>query len=286
MKAQPMTVLSLLRQAQAQLEPFSPTARLDAQILLAHVLAWPRAQLLAERDYAPSPAECTAFASLVAQRATQIPVAYLVGHKEFYGIDLFVNEHTLVPRPETELLVDLVLSEARRRRRATPLTIADIGTGTGAIAVALAQHLPDALIYATDVSAEALTVAARNVRAHQLSERIILLQGDLLEPLPTPVDLLVSNPPYTILTEVDANVRDHEPHLALDGGGTDGADVYRRLLAAAPPYLRPNGAILLEIGAWQSQIVSDLIRNAFPQASLSLHRDLASHERVIYATLE
>jgi release factor glutamine methyltransferase len=294
-----VTVGDLLREATARVGVISTTPRLDAELLLAHVLSWPRARLLAERGHQVTVEEAAAFATLVARRAMLEPVAYLVGRKEFYGLELEVTPDTLVPRPETELLVELALAEARRRTTDEgpqpgafvpssalggrwSLAIADIGTGTGAIAIALASQLPAALVYATDLSAAALAVAGRNVARYGLGGRVRLLHGDLLEPLPGPVDLLVSNPPYTILDEVEPNVRAHEPRLALDGG-PDGAAVYRRLLAIAPAYLRPGGAILLEIGAWQGALVADLLREAYPAAAVSVHQDLAGHDRVVRA---
>jgi release factor glutamine methyltransferase len=278
------TISDLLRAATAELNASSPTPRLDAELLLGHVLAWSRARLLAERDQRLSAEQQVAFATLVARRVALEPVAYLVGHKEFYGLELEVTPATLVPRPETELLVELALVHAARRTpHAARLSIADIGTGSGAIALALAVHLPEATIYASDLSSEALAVAARNLARHGLSERVALLQGDLLAPLPAAVDLIVSNPPYTILAEVEANVRAHEPHLALDGGH-DGAAIYRRLIPALGPYLRPGGAALLEIGAWQGELVVELAQAHYPQSSVSLHHDLAGRPRVVTVT--
>jgi release factor glutamine methyltransferase len=187
----------------------------------------------------------------------------------------------LVPRPETEQLVELALREARRIVEQTAaLAIADIGTGSGAIAVALALNLPAAQLYAVDLSADALAVARSNVARHGLDERVTLLHGDLLAPLPGPVDLIVSNPPYTVLAEVEPNVRAAEPWLALEGG-PDGAAIYRRLLARAPAYVRAGGAVLLEIGAWQGALVAELLRAAFPQATVEVHQDLAGHDRVV-----
>lgn len=276
-----LTLQELLRSATSRLSATSATPRLDAELLLAHVLGWPRARLLAERDHAPTVAELAAFQALVERRSAGEPVAYLVGHKEFYGLDLVVTPATLVPRPETELLVELALEAAKGMGRA-PLLIADIGTGTGAIAVALATHLPAALVYAVDLSAEALEVAGRNVERHGLDGRVRLLQGDLLAPLPGPVDIIVSNPPYTMIDEIEPNVRTYEPRLALDGG-PDGAAIYRRLIAAAPAYLRPGGALLLEIGAWQGHLVAGLLRQALPQAAIAVHQDLAGRDRVALA---
>ena len=293
----PSTIRDLLNTAAARLALLSPTARLDAELLLAHGLGWSRAKLIAEAANVPTADQAATFAKMIERRANLEPVAYLTGARGFYGLDFAVDPRVLVPRPETELLVELAIAAARRRGTGdggrgtienSPvlrlLTIADIGTGSGAIAVALAANLPDAQIFAVDLDRGALAVAAHNIASYDLSARVSLLQGDLLAPLPAPVDLLVSNPPYTILAEIDPGVYRHEPHLALDGG-PGGMAVYERLIAAAPTYLRPGGALLLEIGAWQAVAVTDLITTHLPAATVSLHQDFAGHDRVVIADL-
>lgn len=278
---QPMTIQQALRATTARLQSISPTARLDAELLLAHILGWSRARVVAEREVVLTPAQQEAFGALVERRAAHEPVAYLIGHWPFFGLDLVVDRRVLIPRPETELLVELVLAEARRYAE-TQITIADIGVGSGAIAIALAIHMPHATVYGVDRSTDALAVAALNVARYNLSDRVVLLEGDLLTPVPGPVDLIVSNPPYTILAEVDESVYRYEPHLALDGG-PDGLDCYRRLIAAVPAYLKPGGAILLEIGAWQAEAVVHLLNQALPQAEVGVQRDLAGRDRVVWA---
>lgn len=275
------TVDQALKWAVETLRDISETPRLDAEILLAHALGWSRVRVLAgARENIPADALQT-FCALVLRRAAREPVAYLVGRKEFYGLEFIVDRRVLVPRPETETLADAALEWARRRFSSQDtLLIADIGTGSGCIAVALAVHLPNALIYATDLSPDALAVARQNIELHGVANRVTLLCGDLLAPLPQPVDLLVSNPPYTVFEEIDPGVRLHEPHLALDGGN-DGLAVYRRLLAAAPQVLRPGGALMLEIGAMQAEAVTALARQAFPGAAVHVRRDLAGRDRVV-----
>ncbi len=275
----PPTIGRLLADATRLLHATSPTPRLDADILLAHVLGWSRARLLAERDSYPAPDQETVFWQLVQRRARLEPVAYLVGHREFYGFDLQVDRRVLVPRPETELLVELALDQAQT---ASAMRVVDVGTGSGAVAVALAAYLPQAQIYATDLSRDALEVAAANLARHGLAQRVVLLQGDLLEPLPGPVDMIVSNPPYTVLGDIDAGVRQHEPHLALDGG-PDGLAIYRRLLAQAPRWLRAGSgaALLCEIDAPRAAAARALAQAAFPAAEVRIQRDLAGHERVV-----
>ena len=329
MSAPLTSIAEALTWAATQLRAASDTPRLDAELLLAHVLGWSRARVLAERRAPLSQAQQRALRALVARRAALEPIAYLTGHKEFYGLDFLVDHHVLIPRPETELLVERALALARqmtidrrlpttdatadketRRQgdkeqinlpvsgspglpvssliggrssvvgRRSSVVVADIGTGSGCIAVALAVHMPAALIYAIDISPEALRVAQQNVERHGVAERVQLIEGDLLDALPEPVDMLVGNPPYTILAEVDAGVRLHEPRLALDGGA-DGLGVYRRLLAAAPAKLQPGGAMLLEIGATQAMAVADLARVYFPVARIEVHQDLAGLDRVV-----
>ncbi|MBX0327082.1 peptide chain release factor N(5)-glutamine methyltransferase [Oscillochloris sp. ZM17-4] len=277
------TISDLLSGGRSRLESASATPRLDAELLLAHLLAWPRARMLAEREYPVASELADTFSGLVARRAGGEPVAYIVGHKEFYGLELAVDRRVLVPRPETELLVELALAAAGRMAagRADPLRIADIGTGSGAIAVALGVSLPESQIDAVDISAEALEVARANVARHGLAERVRLLRGDLLAPLEGRYDLIVSNPPYTILAEVEPNVYAHEPHLALAGGGPAGADIYRQIFASATERLRPGGALLCEIGAWQGALVADMARAAFPAGEVRVARDLAGHDRVV-----
>lgn len=275
------TIGGALSWAADQLSQTSSTARLDAELLLAHVLGWSRAGVIAERQHALSAEQQAVFRGLVARRVALEPVAYLVGHKQFYGLDFEVGPAVLVPRPETELLVDLGLSFARQVGAGSrTLLAADIGTGSGCIAIALAVHWPEALVTAVDISLEALLVAERNILRHNLSARVRLVQGDLLAPLDSPVDLILSNPPYTVLEEIAPGVRLHEPRLALDGG-PDGLAPYQRLLAQAPAKLRPGGAVMLEIGATQGQAVAAIAARHFPKADISVHKDLADLDRVV-----
>ena len=289
-----VTIAAALAQAAEHLRASSPTPRLDAELLLAHVLGWGRVRLLAEGRATLPAAQQAAFAALLARRGALEPVAYLVGHREFYGLDFVVDARVLVPRPETELLVDLAIARTKNREPRTgddrgdgrfsvlgsQFLIADIGTGSGCIAIALAVNLPGAQIVAVDRSRDALDVARTNAERHGVAERIALREGDLLAPLLERVDILVSNPPYTILREIDEGVRRYEPHAALDGGA-DGLDLYRRLLAGAPDVLRPGGAVLLEIGATQGPAVAALAREHFPRAQIAVHQDLAGLDRVV-----
>ncbi len=280
-----LTVQQLVATATGTLQPVSTTARLDAELLLAHTLNWSRTRLLAERAYMPDISQIQVFQAFVQRRLNREPVAYIVGHRSFYGFDLLVDQRVLIPRPETEQLVERALEIAHRvwahnDQHMRDRSIVDVGTGSGAIAIALAKRLPEVCIYALDICPAALVVAQSNLVRYQLNQRVQLLQGDLLLPLSCPVDMIVSNPPYTILSAIHDDVRQHEPHLALDGG-TDGLAVYRRLFKQAPQWLNPGGVVLVEIGATQATAVSALARTVFPRAQIEVYHDLAGHDRIV-----
>ena len=219
---------------------------------------------------------------LIQRRLCGEPLAYILGHREFYGLDFFVNSNVLIPRQETELLVETILS-LNHSIPPDNLTIADIGTGSGAIAIALAHQLPEATIYATDLSTKALGVADINRHKHGVAERVHLLHGNLLEPLGTPVDIIVSNPPYLRtceLTEAAEEIK-REPAEALDGG-TDGLKVINDLLKKAPSHLRNLGHILIEISPEQLQKVIQICRTNFQSSKISSIRDMQNLHRVVH----
>ncbi len=274
------TIQAALQHAAARLAHVSPTPRLDAEVLLAHVLHVSRAQLIIARDQPLDPEVVERFESLVRRREALEPVAYLIGHKAFWGRDFVVDRRVLVPRPETELIVERALTWAAARG-APPATIADIGTGSGCLAVTLAIEFPQARVWAVDLSSDALDVARINVERHGVGDRVRLLRGDGFAPLAPPIELIVSNPPYTILAEVDENVRRWEPHLALDGGMGAGFALPARLIAESPRYLASGGALLMEIAAWQGDMARAAARQAFPDATIAVHRDLAGLDRVL-----
>jgi release factor glutamine methyltransferase len=262
-------------------------ARRDAQVLLGHVLHAERAMLYAHPERTLTTGEERQFEALLARRRRGEPVAYLVGQKEFYGLEFLVDRRVLIPRPETELLVEEALAEARRRleRGQTPL-IADVGTGSGAIAIALAVAEPRLpLLYAIDLSPEALAVARLNCERHGVAGRVRLLQGDLLEPLPEPVDLLVANLPYVGTEEqalLAADVRAFEPAQALFAG-PHGLDLLGRFLQqiAERAALREGGLILLEIGYQQRAPLERLVRALWPQAQIVCKQDYAGLDRLL-----
>ena len=254
---------------------------LESILLLTQALKINRVQLYLDFDNQLSPEQSQHFWELVQRRVRGEPSAYILGHREFHGLDFYVDSNVLIPRPETELLVERVLEITQHR----PLsTIADIGTGSGAIAISLALKLPQVKIYATDISAAALKVASANCRKHGVSDRICLLEGDMLDPLPEPVDLIVANLPYVSKSDlVKVNTLGFEPSLALDGG-PDGLDKIRRLCAGVKEKLRPGGCLLLEIGQSQREAVTALLRPLFPSARIEAFTDLAGIGRVVSVT--
>jgi release factor glutamine methyltransferase len=262
-------------------------ARLEAEVLLRHTLHLDRAHLYARLQEGLSAEDQAVFRSLLARRLAHEPTAYIVGQREFYGLDLETTPDALIPRPETELLVDEAL---RLARSAQPETAVDVGTGCGAVAVALATHLPagrhglpQTIVHAVDESERALALAARNVQRLGLAERVRLLHGDLLDPLPEPVDLIVANLPYVKTSDWQAlppEIRDHEPRSALDAGPA-GMEALERLLRAAPRHLRPGGRLLAEIGWDQGERMREMAAQCFPGAQVEIEKDLAGLDRLL-----
>ncbi len=254
---------------------------LEAEVLLRHVIDLRRDSFFASLDEDLTTDQETLVLELVTQRASGTPLAYLTGHREFFGLDFVVNSSVLIPRQETELLVEKVL-ELVKQHSGEALTVVDVGTGTGAIAVAIAYNAPDAAVIATDVDPDALDVAAENCRRHGVADRVRLEHGDLLDPIESPVDIVVSNPPYLNSKDMalaPIEVR-REPGVALDGGD-DGLDVIRRLLRQLPPKLKAGGSAFIEIDHLQIEEVMKLAGDAFPNAEVSFERDLLGLARVV-----
>lgn len=256
-------------------------ASIEAETIVRHGLSLDRTQFFAELDRQIGTDEMASINELAARRKVGEPLAYILGNREFYGLEMYVNKHVLVPRQETELLVDKVLDFAERRAGES-MTIADVGTGSGAIAVALASRLPQATVYATDSSEAALAVADVNRRRHDVADRVHLCHGDLLSVLPGPVDAIVSNPPYVAAGELPGLPPDvrREPRAALDGGH-DGLRVTERLLMEATAHLNERGQALVEIAPQQLESVVAVAQQAFPSATVGFDRDLLGLPRVV-----
>ncbi len=296
----------------------SETPRLDVEILLAFVLHTDRVGLYAHPERPLSATERAHFEELIERRRRHEPVAYLLGSRGFYGLDFLVTPQVLVPRPETEILVEHAILAiesldsrvalaptavsrtngsnghgpgnyppyAQLYRPPTPgsgVLMADVGTGSGAIAVSVARHHPRVTIYASDISTDALAVAQKNATRMQVAERLQFLAGSLLSPLPQPVDIITANLPYVATADIPnlaPDIANYEPRLALDGG-PNGTQLIEQLLSQAPSYLRPGGVLLLEIGSDQGFRVAALARHAFPAAEVTVFQDFAGLDRLV-----
>ena len=262
-----MTLREALTRATRQLDA-SPDLRADAArdvaLLLRHALGISHVAMLADPGRVLTQDQQAAFDALILRRMANEPIQYITGEQEFYGLSLRVTPTVLIPRPETEQLVEAVLAEVKQAGLISALRILDVGTGSGAIAIALAHHLPSARITAVDLSGAALEVAASNAASHALAGRIQFIESDLLEALPhreACFDAIVSNPPYVPTADrasLHPQVRDYEPAAALFAGA-DGLDVYRRLIPQARSALLPNGLLALEIGHGQRQAIASML---------------------------
>jgi release factor glutamine methyltransferase len=263
--------------------------RLDAQVLLCFVLHIERSVLYAYPERLVSPEQERNYLAMIERRRRHEPIAYITEHKEFYGRDFYVDPRVLIPRPETELLVEMALASVNRHLNAGQVPIvADIGTGSGAIPVTIAlevAHLP--YLYACDISSDALEVARTNARLHQVEERIHFLQGDLVAPLPEAIDLLLANLPYVGTDETDTMTQDvlaYEPHIALFSG-QHGLHLLQRFCIDVQRLgiLNVGGEMLLEIGYQQGEVVAQWLREFWPSEHVSILKDYAGFDRFILA---
>jgi release factor glutamine methyltransferase len=286
------TIHQALAQATLSLTQADQThARLDAQVLLSHALHSQRSYLYAYPEHMLSSEQELQYLALIERRSRGEPVAYLTGHKEFYELDFLVDHRVLIPRPETELLVEAALNICRNMFDAgrTPI-VADIGTGSGAIPVSIAVFEPRLpYLYASDISTDALEVARLNCRRHHVEDRIRLLHGDLLTPLPEAVDILVANLPYIgtgELQEIPLDVRVYEPHLALFSGPL-GLDLMLRFFQELQhsQKLKEGAILLLEIGYRQHEALTSILKEIWPQVTLTFTKDFAGWYRVLQVTL-
>lgn len=283
-----MILAEILRDAEARLRAEDiGDARLEAEVLLCHALGVARGRLFARLQEHPQPAEYESFGALLERRLEHEPTAYILGHKEFYGLELACTPAALIPRPETELLVEFAIEWLGRRGRAAGANgrpfIADVGTGNGAIAVALACRVANADIVATDPSREALTLARRNAEAHGVAGRFDAVQGSFLEPTRSTFDVIVANLPYVPMRtygRMATEIREHEPEQALRAGRR-GTAIIEELLVQAPDHLRPGGLLLAEHGWNQGRRLREAAEAAFPAAETETRRDLAGRERML-----
>jgi len=277
-----MSIRQRLQEAYSQLAE-SDSPRLDAQILLCHVLKVGKAYLIAHDDYELSNEENAAFTTLIERRAKGEPVAYLIGHKGFYDLEFSVTPDVLIPRPETEHLIEAALEWAKGK---DALIAADIGTGSGAIAITFAKHCPQATVHAVDISASALEIARKNAEKNAVS--VSFHEGYLGQALidqQIKLNLLMANLPYIRSEEMNTlAVAKTEPQLALDGG-EDGLDFVRELLQQAPTLCKPDALILLEIGAEQGQAVLDFASKTLSPKNAHIIKDYAGHDRIVQIEL-
>ncbi|MBB14984.1 protein-(glutamine-N5) methyltransferase, release factor-specific [Candidatus Poribacteria bacterium] len=280
------TVIELVEWTTKFFESFGIlSARLDAELLLSHVLKKDRLQLYLDFDMPVFHPHLSTFRTLIKTRSNRVPISYIISSREFMSLSFYVDERVLIPRPETEILVETVLGSQK-----TPCHILEIGTGSGAIAISLAVNQPTWEITATDISTAAIDVAKHNTKQHQCEEQITFVTGDLFEPV-TELDTLkydwiISNPPYIGTKDINTlttDVKDNEPEVALFAGYS-GLDIIQRLIDETPAFLKKEGKLMLEIGHNQSQQVQDLISSNPAYKSYSIIPDLSGIDRFILAT--
>jgi release factor glutamine methyltransferase len=282
-----VTVAQALAAGITSLEEASASARADVRLLLTFVLGCERSELLVHDDAEIGETQRTHLEALVAERRRGVPVAYLVGCAWFYGRPFEVTRDVLVPRPETEHLIEAAIDDLRGEKKTSGILV-DVGTGSGAIAITLACELPELTVFATDISGAAIAVARRNAVTHGVTDRCTFLHGDLLAPLDdrTLVDCIVANLPYVPSDDVPAapNPVAFEPLVAVDGG-PDGLAPYRRLLEQIPFVARPGANLLLEAAPATIDPLAALVEAAFPDAHITIGEDYAGCDRYLQVSL-
>jgi release factor glutamine methyltransferase len=287
LKRSNVTLGRLLEETRLSLESHGvEEASLEADLFLMKALGLDRSRLYASPDRPVTLEERQTLARDLARRLNGEPWPYICGYREFYGLKIRVSPRVFIPRPETELLVDLALELARMFPADRSLHIADVGTGSGAIAVALAVHLPQAVVYATDIATQALEMARLNCADYQVEKRVYVLEGDLLSPVSGTLDMVVSNPPYIPRADLPYLSREvrTETLVALDGGD-GGLEVIRSLIPQAISKLRRPGGLIMEISPGQGIEVCALARALVPEGSFTLHNDLAGRQRAMLAKI-
>jgi release factor glutamine methyltransferase len=267
--------------------------RLSAELLLSHVLGVPRIGLYTGYDRIVGERQLAQFRDLVRRAGEQEPIAYLTGKAHFFSLEFSVNRHVLIPRPDTETLVENVLQTVRHQPGLEAPRVLELCTGSGCVAAAIAKNLKSAMVLAIDISADAAAVARENVAQLGLGDRVTIEVGDLFEPLKKivdagPFDMIVANPPYIAteqLTALDKSVRDYEPMLALDGG-SDGLALHRRILAKAPDHLRPQGRVFLEFAFDQGNAARELAAQHPRYGEPRILKDFGGRDRVLTLRLK
>ena len=286
-----MTLLEVLNGATACFQEHQiQNPRLNAELLLAHSLNLSRERLYSHLKDPIGEAEKRLSDALIKRRLSGEPLQYILGHQEFWSIDLKVDPRVLIPRPDTEILVEQALTVLSRISLKKPPAVLEIGTGSGAIAIAIAREIKRGFFVATDVSRKALILARQNAREAGVSEKIAWIHGDLFNPFrhlegKEPFDIILSNPPYIVTSEMEQlarEVKDFEPTLALDGG-EDGFDFHRRIIFESPGYLQREGWLFLEVGQGQAEGVSGIMERAGRFHPVERSRDLSGIERVVRA---
>lgn len=257
-------------------------ARFEAEVLLRHATGLSRAQLYASLTDEIDPAAQQRFEAAIAERTTRKPLAYITGTREFYRLEFRVTPDVLIPRPESELLVDAALDHMRQARIRSP-QVADVGAGSGAVGIALAKHRRGVSLICSDVSRDALLVARDNAQRLLKRPRASFVQGDLLTPLPGPFHCVVANLPYIPeerLEELEPEVAEHEPRVALTPG-TRGTELILRLITQLPSRLHPNGLAVLEVDPGQESAIADAARQMLPNAEITILNDISEQPRAV-----
>jgi release factor glutamine methyltransferase len=287
-----VTVVNLLNQAQKILQANNiKMPRLEAEMLLSYILGWERYELYINRHYVPSDEQNDRFFGLIKLRSTGKPIQYIMGYKEFMGLRFYVDKSVLIPRCDTEVLVEHIIKHSQSRK--DRINILEIGTGSGCIAVSIAYYAKNAYITAVDISKDALKIARQNAQSCGVGDRINFIHSNIFEELNRDryggyFDVMVSNPPYIPTEDIkilEKQVSEYEPQLALDGG-IDGLNFYRMLAKGARPFLKEGGLWAVEVGYNQSSKVREILKNNGSYDGISFLKDLSGIDRVVLALLE
>ncbi len=277
-----ISLQAIILEGREAFSEITQTPNLDTELIVCHVLGISKLDILMNPNMEVSEAKVEVLRDMFTKRASGVPVQYLVGTEGFMGLEFLVTPSVLIPRPDTELLVEKVIELIDNR---TGARILDIGTGSGAITVSLAYYLKTSMVDTVDISKEATAVAKQNARTNGVLDRVTFLNGDVFDPVSpgTKYDVIVSNPPYIPSKDIDGlqvEVAVYEPRLALDGG-LDGYDFYRRIIKEAPAYLNDKGILAFETGHDQARTIADLMEHDGRYENVSVHKDLNGTERVV-----